>query len=51
MQEHLQKADTPRLRSRMQIICSVISISVVILRLMVKITSFRLIEVLKNGMA
>ena len=43
MKEHnytLQNADTcPRLQSRMQNICFVISISAVILKLMVKITS------------
>ena len=35
----LQKADKPRLRSSTQNICSVISISAVVLKLMIKITS------------
>ena len=60
MKEHnygLQNADTcHRLQSRMQNICFVISISAVILKLMVKITSIEsifglAIQVLKNSMA
>ena len=42
MKEHnyaLQKADKPRLRSSTQNICSVISISAIILKQMIKITS------------
>ena len=42
MKEHnyaLQKADKPHLRSSTQNICSVISISAVVLKLMIKITS------------
>ena len=44
----LYKADTPRLRSTMQNICFLISISAVTLKLLVKITW--LIQVLKNSM-
>ena len=56
MEEHnydLQKADKPRLRGSTQNICSVISISVVILKLTTDQNHihFRLIQVLKNGMA
>ena len=52
----LYKADTPRQQSRMQNICFLISISAVILKLMVKITSIEsifglAIQVLKNSMA
>ena len=56
MKEHnyaLQKADKPRLRGSTQNICSVISISAVILKLTTDQNHihFRLIQVLKNGMA
>ena len=56
MKEHnyaLQKADKPRLRGSTHNICSVISISAAILKLTTDQNHihFRLIQVLKNGMA